>query len=135
MNEVVLIINEIELIRKELEELIVLKDDLELQKKTKELEDKILKVEGELFDINLTGAREDAFRAPMKLYGRISALASDIGGFGADFRPTDQQMEVYGLFRKQLDDVQVQYKKLIDQEIPIFNRYLISKDLELKLKK
>ncbi|SMD41875.1 Uncharacterized protein SAMN00777080_0409 [Aquiflexum balticum DSM 16537] len=135
MNEVVQIINEIELIRKELEELIVLKDDSELQKKTKELEDKILKVEGELFDINLTGAREDAFRAPMKLYGRISALASDIGGFGADFRPTDQQMEVYGLFRKQLDDVQVQYKKLIDQEIPIFNRYLISKDLELKLKK
>lgn len=135
LNEVVQIINEIELIRKELEELIVLKDDLELQKKTKELEDKILKVEGELFDINLTGAREDAFRAPMKLYGRISALASDIGGFGADFKPTDQQMEVYGIFRKQLDDVQVQYKKLIDQEIPIFNRYLISKDLELKLKK
>jgi hypothetical protein len=45
--------------------------------------------------------------APMKLYGRISALASDVGGFGADFKPTNQQVEVYDVFRKQLDDVQV----------------------------
>ncbi len=135
MNEVVTTINEIEEIRKELEELIVLKDDIELQNKIKEMEFKILKVEGELFDINLTGAREDAFRSPMKLYGRISALASDVGGFGADFKPTNQQVEVYTLFRKQLDDVQVQYQKLIKEEIPLFNQFLISKDLELKLKK
>lgn len=135
MNEVVTTINEIEEIRKELEELVVSKDDRELQNKIKELEAKILKVEGELFDINLTGAREDAFRAPMKLYGRISALASDAGGFGADFKPTNQQVEVYNVFRKQLDDIQVQYKKLINEEIPLFNQYLISKDLELRLKK
>jgi photosystem II stability/assembly factor-like uncharacterized protein len=135
MNEVVTNINEIEEIRKELEELIVLKEDKEMEGKIKELESKILKVEGELFDINLTGAREDAFRSPMKLYGRISALASDIGGFGADFKPTNQQIEVYNHFRKQLDDIQTQYKKLINEEIPIFNKYLISKNLQLKIKK
>lgn len=135
MNEVVILINDIEEIRKELEELVIMKDDRELQNKIKELEAKILRVEGELFDINLTGAREDAFRSPMKLYGRISALASDAGGFGADFKPTNQQVEVYNGFRKQLDDIQAQYKKLINEEIPLFNEYLISKDLELKLKK
>ncbi len=48
-------------------------------------------IAGSLYDIHLTGAREDAFRSPMKLYGRLSALASDIGGFGVDFKPTDQQ--------------------------------------------
>jgi photosystem II stability/assembly factor-like uncharacterized protein len=135
MNEVVTTINEIEVIRKELEELIVLKEDEEMESKIKELESKILKVEGELFDIHLTGAREDAFRSPMKLYGRISALASDVGGFGADFRPTNQQVEVYNLFRKQLDDIQVQYQKLINEEIPIFNQFLISRDLQLRIKK
>jgi phosphomevalonate kinase len=135
MNELVTTINEIEEIRKELEGLVVLKDDGELQNKIRELETKILKIEGELFDINLTGAREDAFRSPMKLYGRISALASDVGGFGADFKPTNQQVEVYNVFRKQLDDIQVQYKKLINDEIPIFNEYLISKDLQFRLKK
>lgn len=88
-----------------------------------------------LFDVNLTGAREDAFRNPMKLYGRISALASDVGGFGADFRPTNQQMEVYGQFRKQLDDIQVQYKRLMDQEIPKFNQYLLSRDIQTILKR
>ncbi|RPA69690.1 glycosyl hydrolase [Cyclobacteriaceae bacterium YHN15] len=135
MSEVVTTINEIEVIRKELEELIVLKEDEEMESKIKELESKILKVEGELFDINLTGAREDAFRSPMKLYGRISALASDVGGFGADFRPTNQQVEVYNLFRKQLDDIQAQYKKLINEEIPLFNQFLISRDLQLRIKK
>ena len=135
MNEVVVTINEIESIRKELEALIVAKDDKELQNKIKELEAKILKVEGELFDINLTGAREDAFRSPMKLYGRISALNSDVSGFGADFKPSSQQVEVYDVFRKQLDNVQLQYKKLINEEIPIFNQYLISKDLQLRLKR
>jgi phosphomevalonate kinase len=135
MNEVVTTINEIEVIRKELEELIVLKEDKEMESKIKELESKILKVEGELFDINLTGAREDAFRSPMKLYGRISALASDVGGFGADFKPTNQQVEVYNLFRKQLDDIQVQYEKLINEEIPLFNQFLISRDLQLRIKK
>lgn len=135
MNEVVTTINEIEEIRKELEELITVQNDEEVSKKTIELEEKILKVEGELFDINLTGAREDAFRNPMKLYGRISALASDVGGFGTDFKPTNQQVEVYNVFRKQLNDIQVQYQKLIDEEIPAFNLYLISRDLKLRLRK
>jgi hypothetical protein len=136
MNELVVTINEIEEIRKELEELLVeQRSDREVAQKINELEEKILKVEGELFDIQLTGAREDAFRNPMKLYGRISALASDVGGFGADFKPTNQQVEVYNVFKKQLDDIQYQYQKLINEEIPVFNQFLISRDLELKLKK
>jgi hypothetical protein len=135
MNEVVVAINEIETIRKELEELTLLNQDEQIALKANELEAKILEVEGALFDVNLTGAREDAFRNPMKLYGRISALASDTGGFGADFRPTNQQMEVYNIFRKQLDDIQVQYKRLMEVEIPKFNQYLMSRDIQTILKR
>ena len=48
-------------------------------------------IAGSLYDIHLTGAREDAFRSPMKLYGRLSALASEINSSGIDFKPTNQQ--------------------------------------------
>ena len=133
LNEVVVAINEIEIIRAELAKLIELNDDAQIAAKVKELDDKILEVESGLFDVNMTGAREDAFRAPMKLYGRISALASDVGGFGADFKPTNQQVEVYNVFRKQLDDIQVQYQRLLNEEIPEFNRFLESRNLQLKL--
>jgi len=133
LNEVVMAINEIEIIRSELEKLIELNDDAQIASKVKELDDKILEVESGLFDVNMTGAREDAFRAPMKLYGRISALASDVGGFGADFKPTNQQVEVYNVFRKQLDDIQVQYQRLLNDEIPEFNRFLESRNLQIKL--
>jgi hypothetical protein len=133
MNEVVIAINQIEIIRDELAELTILNDDVQMAAKVKELEDKIIEVEASLFDINLTGAREDAFRNPMKLYGRISALASDVGGFGADFRPTSQQLEVFNIFRKQLDDIQLQYQRLLNEEIPEFNQFLISRNLQIKL--
>jgi len=133
MNEVVIAINQIEIIRDELAELTILNDDVQMAAKVKELEDKIIEVEASLFDINLTGAREDAFRNPMKLYGRISALASDVGGFGADFRPTSQQLEVFNIFRKQLDDIQLQYQRLLNEEIPEFNQFLISRNIQIKL--
>lgn len=135
MNEVVITLNEIEVIRKELATLVEQNDDQAVAKKIKELEEKILSVQGELYDINLTGAREDAFRSPMKLYGRVSALASDISGFGADFKPTNQQVEVYNVFRKQIDDLQVQYQNLVDKEIPEFNRFLESRQLQLRIKR
>ncbi len=135
MNEVVTTLNEIEVIRKELAGLVEQNDDRAVAAKIEELEGKILGVQGELYDINLTGAREDAFRSPMKLYGRVSALASDISGFGADFKPTNQQVEVYNVFRKQIDDLQVQYQNLVDKEIPEFNRFLESRQLQLRIKR
>ena len=55
-----------------------------------ELEQYALSVEARLFDVLMTGAREDAFRHPMKLYGRYGALGNDVGNDSADFRPTDQ---------------------------------------------
>ncbi len=67
-----------------------------------ELGDTAVTVEGRLFDVNMTGAREDAFRGPMKLYGRLSALGSDISAWGADFPPTEQQIEVHGVLLQRL---------------------------------
>ena len=97
MNLAVTMINDLETIRRELNEIIPKLNGKSDIKKAEELSLLAESIAGSLYDIHLTGAREDAFRSPIKLYGRLSALASDISGFGADFKPTDQQREVYAI--------------------------------------
>jgi photosystem II stability/assembly factor-like uncharacterized protein len=69
-----------------------------------QIERSLLGIEGELYDVNLTGAREDAFRAPMRLLGRLSALLSDVAESSADFPPTDQQRAVHDVLHGRLAD-------------------------------
>ena len=92
-------------------------------------------IAGLLYDIHLTGAREDAFRAPMKLYGRLSALASDIGGHGIDFKPTDQQRNVYEIFNKRLENVNEKFKKFLNTEVDRLNRQLQKSEFQILLDK
>ena len=74
INEVVDMIDRIEWARRHLEDLAeMLPGDsaaAELLAEAKAVEEAAIQVESNLFDIYLTGAREDAFRNPMKLYGR-----------------------------------------------------------------
>jgi photosystem II stability/assembly factor-like uncharacterized protein len=60
-------------------------------------------LEGHLFDVNLTGAREDSFRAPMRLYGRLAALLSDVAENSADFAPTTQQQTVHDVLHQRME--------------------------------
>lgn len=96
----------------------------EIQDAATAFRDKLLDVEGRLFDVNLSRAREDAFRAPMKLYGRMSALSSDVGRNGADFRPTDQQREVHVILRERLDEASRLMDTLLSTDLPELNRRL-----------
>ena len=89
-------------------------------------------IAGTLYDIHLTGAREDAFRAPMKLYGRLSALASDITGNGVDFKPTDQQREVYAIFNKRLEAVNQKFKRFMEVDVKKLNVQLKNTELQIK---
>jgi len=81
-------------------------------------------VEGALFDVHLTGAREDAFRSPMQLYGRLAALQSDVSESGADFAPTTQQQAVYELFTRRLGDASARFAALMEQELRAFGTEL-----------
>ena len=87
-------------------------------------------IAGTLYDIQLTGAREDAFRAPMKLYGRLSALASDITGNGVDFKPTDQQREVYAIFNERLDNINKRFINFMEVELKKLNTQLKKSELQ-----
>jgi hypothetical protein len=71
-----------------------------------------------LYDVNLTGAREDAFRNPVQLYERFSALASDISANGVDFKPTSQQQAVFNVLNQRLQQVQSQYDGVLKTNLP-----------------
>ncbi|MCH2449789.1 MAG: glycosyl hydrolase [Gracilimonas sp.] len=124
LNEVVVLINEIEWIRKEFEDLMErlkeTRDETQVAaiiNKASELNDRVTMIESNLYDIHLTGAREDAFRNPMKLYGRISALGSDIMYNGADFAPTQQQVEVFDKIQDQFEMTKEAYNTFVEERL------------------
>jgi len=57
-------------------------------------------------------------------------LASDAGAFGADFKPTNQQQEVYQLLRKRLNATEKAYQKVIREDIEQFNKNLLREKKE-----
>ncbi|MCA9737746.1 MAG: glycosyl hydrolase [Gemmatimonadota bacterium] len=88
-----------------------------------------IEVESRLFDIYLTGAREDAFRNPMKLYGRYSALAQDVGYSSADFRPTVPQREVHEVLQGRLEEAAERYRALVQGGLEALNALLRQRGL------
>ncbi len=84
------------------------------------LERRAIRVEGELFDVNLTGAREDAFRNPMQLYGRLATLQSDVAEHGADFAPTMQQVAVHDVLGRRLAEASTRFADFMTQAVPQF---------------
>ena len=88
------------------------------------LDARALGVEGALFDVHLTGAREDAFRSPMQLYGRLAALQSDVSESGADFAPTAQQLAVHELFTQRLTEAARRFGDLVEHALPAFGAEL-----------
>lgn len=135
MNVAVVSINKVEVIRAELADIITKltsKSDLKI---ARQIETKATSIASKLYDIQLTGAREDAFRNPMMLYGRLSALASDLIGKGADFPPTNQQVEVKGILKERLKKVVSDLETLIENDIESFNKRLSKKDMMIKIEK
>jgi len=93
----------------------------ELQKNTisteaKKIERQLYSIESNLFDTKLTGAREDAFRNPNKIYGRLAALGSDLTRFGSDFQPTNQQVEVYNILSSRLNTQKKEFEKIMSED-------------------
>ena len=135
MNIAVNMINTVEIIRNELHQLIPelkRKEDVNEAQRLLTLSEEIA---GKLYDIHLTGAREDAFRSPMQLYGRLSALASDINGSGIDFSPTQQQGEVKGILSERLIKIESQFTELVEKDIKSLNEQLEKSRLKIDIEK
>ncbi len=133
INEIVDMIDRLEWSRKQLEDLSeMLAGDEEAQAVIAEasrLLDEAISVEGTLYDIQLTGAREDAFRNAMRLYGRFSALANDLGATGADFPPTVPQQEVHQVLTDRLGETRARFETFMGQEVETLNAMLRDRKL------
>ncbi|HVC18759.1 MAG TPA: hypothetical protein VNE16_01675 [Vicinamibacterales bacterium] len=88
------------------------------------LEDKALAVESAMFDVHLTGAREDQFRNPIRLWGQLGALNREITEDSADFAPTTQQRAVLQQFSGRLEQIQTSFTQLIDRDVAAFNKLM-----------
>jgi len=133
MNLAVSNINTVEVLRSELEAIISEGSNNATTKEAIRLKEAAEEIANKLYDIQLTGAREDAFRSPIKLYGRLSALASDINSSGIDFRPTDQQGEVYEVLDERLQAAIKQFDELINTDIEEFNKALQQQNRKIDL--
>ena len=80
----------------------------------------MIEIEGQLYDIALTGAREDAFRTPNQLYEKLASVGSDVSASSADFRPTDQHGAVYSMLREKLDGLKQQFGVLVANDLSAF---------------
>ena len=127
-------INEIEWMRRQIEELKASlqggKDTAAVIKAAEEVEKKVLDVEVNFYDLNLTGQSEDSFRAPMRLYEKLSGLADDVGNASADFQPTAAMIEVHELYKKQLASYRSQYESLLGKEVAAFNNLLRERNIQ-----
>lgn len=128
MNQAVTMINELEVMRKRAGEMqnSFLKSDKAFSKVDKSRQTELLRFDqnatqlsAQLYDIHLTGAREDAFRNPMQIYERLQALASDAGANSVDFKPTNQQREVFAVLNERLQKVQNEYNSRI---VPVWSK-------------
>ena len=77
-----------------------------------EQEKKIFALESLLFDVKQTGSRWDGFRNPSQLLENLLALAKESQTYGADYKPTTQQLETFKLFSKKFDKIQKDYQSL-----------------------
>jgi len=134
INEVVTMINRLELVGKQMEDLAKVlpgaKNSEPLMAAFRQAHSDFLAVEDKLLQRQLHASDPKSYRGEMMLYSKLLWFSGEIGtGAGdirntEDFGPTGQQLEVYEILKKRLDEVRIEYDKLLNEVIPAFNRTL-----------
>lgn len=124
-------VNRIEWIRRQLEDLKAVAENLpdtaSVVSVAGELEDKFHAVEERLYQTKLTGTGQDGVRWPTKVTGRLQYLASTVAV--ADFRPTDQQLEVHAALEAELQKALGELDTLLQTDLPAFNEAVAASNL------
>ncbi|MEO1217552.1 MAG: hypothetical protein AAFY45_28755, partial [Bacteroidota bacterium] len=129
MNQLVKIINSIELSRRQL---IDLHASLKAADQHADLLPEIMKmdsslqaIEHEMYQLQTTGTGQDMVRYPTKLVERIDYLASAVAV--ADYKPTDQHVEVYDLLHENLNNQKADYEDFMNGSFADFLKKLKEK--------
>lgn len=125
MNTLAGLIGRTEWIRRQADETVAMlgtgSQQAQLVKAAKDLGQKAEAAEAPMFDVYLTGAREDQFRNPDQLWEWLATLNREITEDSADFPPTAQQVEVYNMLTGKLKSVQASFEALCNKDVPEFN--------------
>ncbi|MDA8020333.1 MAG: hypothetical protein MPN21_23080 [Thermoanaerobaculia bacterium] len=107
-------INEIEWMRLRIDQLEERFDSdssaAEMLEAAEKVDEQLRALEGRFFDLRLTGARQDTLRWQRRLYSRLGYLAWLVGS--SDERPTDSQVEVFGVLKKRFDAAEEEWRSL-----------------------
>ncbi len=79
-------------------------------------------LQGKLLELRATGPGQDFASWPVMLAGKLSYLAGAVST--ADFRPTDQHLEVHQELKAELAEYQQELEGLLQNEQPAFNETL-----------
>jgi len=125
-------INTIEIMRKQLEDVQkAYKNDpskSDLLKQVAEMDKKLFDVESKLLEPAQMTSDDKYFQQAYRVYmnliwlnGEVGPGAGDVAG-GADFAPTDTSVSVMESIEKDLNAARADYKRVMDQDVPAFNR-------------
>jgi hypothetical protein len=129
MNETVDMINKLEVMRKQVaDKLPAAKGNATLEQQLREMDRKMMDVELRLVSRTDLHSDDKWYVEPYKLYmnliwlsGEIGSGAGDVAG-GAEYKPTDASLAWLASLEKDLVDAKAAYTKLIETELPAFNK-------------
>jgi len=126
LNTAVDLLNRIELVRSQLESLGRVVSDAEVKKAGTALNQKLVDLEMTLIDLRITGA-QDGIRFAAKLISRFGYLANGLSN--ADFRPTDQHLEVQKLLAERVRARMADFEAVASGDLAAFNQMLRSRNI------
>jgi hypothetical protein len=98
-----------------------------------EMDKKMLDVELKLLSKSDLHSDDKWFVEAYKVYLNLLWLSAQVGlgggdaAGGADYRPTDTQVQVLQLLEQQLKDAKAAFDKLMETEVPAFNNMMSGK--------
>ncbi len=96
-----------------------------------ELDKKLLAVEDTLIKTRATGSGADMLRYSPEIVDKLGYLAAGIAS--SDYRPTNQDQDVYTLLRRQMSNPLEQLSSLLAKDVASFNTMLKDKGLSTGL--
>lgn len=114
--------NRIELVRAQIQGLSRVLDQAEIVKPAMELEGRLAELEQNLAELRMTGRGQDGVRFGARLLSKLNYLAGGLAS--ADFRPTNQQIEVQRELEARLKKYQADLEGLFGNDLKALNELM-----------
>ncbi len=101
-------------------------------KAAEDIDKKLQSIEHKLVSQALLNSDDKYFVEPYQLYLNLIWLNAEVGtgggdvAGGADFAPTETQLELLKTFESQIAGVDTEFRTFMDEDLPAFNRTLVS---------